>query len=328
MLEQAKENLRSGFTAFGLVEHFDESLVLFRRLLGLRTIIYIQQRVATRPRGSEVPQEAVRLAERFNRHDMELYRWAREQFEQMVTDEEIDFAADVAALQTARGGGVPRPSPVEAADAKALWELLVRTRSELFVDHRDRARAEVAGRRGDTSRLLESLDHRLAELSSLAIAAPLAVEEAPVSEEPPTQPRPQDRKGRPRPAGAAKPRERPVGAGKDRNHPAGAGKGRERPAEGGNGRVERPKRRDRLTTRAARVAESRDHAVARLEDVQARLQALESRPGVSVESERLREEAANLQRRVDMLSTRCAQISSRLGATAADDADGGDPTAG
>jgi hypothetical protein len=127
MLEQAKHNLRSGFTAFGLAERFDESLVLFKRLLGLRTIVYVQRRVSTRPRGSEVPEESVRIAERFNRFDAELYRWARDTFAQSVADEEIDFAADVAALRAARGGDMS-PAPPEAVDRGELWELLVERR--------------------------------------------------------------------------------------------------------------------------------------------------------------------------------------------------------
>jgi Galactose-3-O-sulfotransferase len=143
MLEQAKHNLRSGFTAFGLAERFDESLVLFKRLLGLRTIVYVQRRVSTRPRGSEVPEESVRIAERFNRFDAELYRWARDTFEQSVADEDIDFAADVAALRAARGGDMS-PAPPEAVDRGELWELLVRTRCELLVERRELARSAPA----------------------------------------------------------------------------------------------------------------------------------------------------------------------------------------
>lgn len=171
MLAQAKENLQSGFTAFGLVERFDESLVLFRRLLGLRSIVYVRQRVASRPRGAEVPEEALRMAEHFNRYDVELYRWAREAFGQAVDSADADFAADVAALQGARDGDVSHvPEAPGAVDRDTLWELLVRTRTELLTDRRDRARAEVAGR-DDMPALLEELNEKLAELSDLDVAA-------------------------------------------------------------------------------------------------------------------------------------------------------------
>jgi hypothetical protein len=168
VLEQAKQNLRSRFTGFGLAERFDESLVLFKRLLGLRTIVYVQQRVSTRPRGSEVPEESVRIAEHFNRYDIELYRWAQETFGQAVAGEGIDFAADVAALQVARSGDLS-PAPPEAGDRDALWELLVSARSELLVERRDIARSARAADR-ETRNLLGLLHQDLASLGKRAPA--------------------------------------------------------------------------------------------------------------------------------------------------------------
>ena len=40
MLEQAKHNLREELVFFGLTERFDESLVLAKRRLGFRSILY------------------------------------------------------------------------------------------------------------------------------------------------------------------------------------------------------------------------------------------------------------------------------------------------
>ena len=40
MLEQAKHNLRDDIVYFGLTERFDESLVLAKRRLGFRSILY------------------------------------------------------------------------------------------------------------------------------------------------------------------------------------------------------------------------------------------------------------------------------------------------
>src|SRR4029077_9700136 len=63
LLEQAKENLRGAFTAFGIVERFDESLALLAQELGLESILYVRRRSATSPRGADVPDDMVRLAE-------------------------------------------------------------------------------------------------------------------------------------------------------------------------------------------------------------------------------------------------------------------------
>jgi Sulfotransferase family len=83
MLEQAKRNLRGESLFFGLTERFDESLALAKQRLGLRNIAYeSSKRVnATRPRGEAIPRELLRAAERCNRFDIELYRYAEELFE-------------------------------------------------------------------------------------------------------------------------------------------------------------------------------------------------------------------------------------------------------
>ena len=60
MLEQAKENLRSRFTAFGIVERFDESLAMLKGALDLSSVVYVQRRVTSRPRGADVPDDAAK----------------------------------------------------------------------------------------------------------------------------------------------------------------------------------------------------------------------------------------------------------------------------
>ena len=78
MLERAKHNLRDGLVFFGLTERFDESLVLAKQRLGLRSILYrSNSRVNTsRPRGDEIPPTAA-SGRACNRYDTELYHYAR-----------------------------------------------------------------------------------------------------------------------------------------------------------------------------------------------------------------------------------------------------------
>ena len=105
MLEQAKRNLGEVFLAFGLSERFDESLVLIMRRLGLARATYARQRVSDRPRGNEVPPDVRNSAERANRFDIELHRWATERFERIIADQDTGFEVDLAShrLETIRG---------------------------------------------------------------------------------------------------------------------------------------------------------------------------------------------------------------------------------
>lgn len=101
MLQAAKENLRSRILAFGLAEHFDESLVLIGRKLGLENLVYQRRRYNTgRPR--TISDEISAYVRDFDRYDVELYDSARELFAQRVADEGEGFAEQVQALREVR----------------------------------------------------------------------------------------------------------------------------------------------------------------------------------------------------------------------------------
>ena len=104
MLEEAKENLRSGFAAFGIVERFDESLVLLAEPLGIESLLYVQERVSDRDRGADVAPAALRAAQGANEIDAELYRFAVDLFDQRVAEQGAEFHVDVAAVRAAREG--------------------------------------------------------------------------------------------------------------------------------------------------------------------------------------------------------------------------------
>ena len=83
-LADAIENL-SRFAAVGLVERFDESLVLFRKILGWRRIHYVKGNVTKgRPAREEIPTTTVRIIEERNAFDMELYRFASARFDEIL----------------------------------------------------------------------------------------------------------------------------------------------------------------------------------------------------------------------------------------------------
>jgi hypothetical protein len=132
MLEAAKRNLREELVFFGLTERFDESLVLAKRRLGLRGILYRSSgRVNPgRPRGDQVPAELRRAAERCNRYDIELYRYAQELFEkELESARDLEFEVELAALRAGKTEGeleVTTPAPAGFGGDEETWGMLVR----------------------------------------------------------------------------------------------------------------------------------------------------------------------------------------------------------
>jgi Sulfotransferase family len=158
MLEQAKANLSTNLAFFGLTERFDESLVLAKRKLGLRVILYRSSgRVnSDRPRGKQVPDELRREAEHANRYDIELYRYAKELFERELEQPDLEFEAELAALRAAKEEGeleVKAPVPAGFGGDQEAWRLLVRataTAQRLEWDLAWVANRAAAGTRGGT----------------------------------------------------------------------------------------------------------------------------------------------------------------------------------
>jgi hypothetical protein len=133
MLEAAKRNLREGLVFFGLTERFDESLVLAKRRLGLRGIAYRSSgRVnSARPRGNQIPADLRRTAERCNRYDIDLYRYAKELFEEELEPRDLEFEVDLAALDAAKGDDdtVKTPVPSSFGGDDEAWRMLVSARA-------------------------------------------------------------------------------------------------------------------------------------------------------------------------------------------------------
>ena len=104
------------------VESFDESLVLARRRLGLRSILYGRPgakasggRVnASRPRGDEIPAALRKAAEDCNRHDIALYEHALELFESAPEHEGRTLPESAAAPESPpaeKAETLPAPAP-------------------------------------------------------------------------------------------------------------------------------------------------------------------------------------------------------------------------
>jgi hypothetical protein len=178
MLENAKRNLTHGLVSFGLSERFDESLVLTRRRLGLRTVlVQVGEREQSRhrsggrvnperPRGDEIPREMRRSAERCNLHDLELYRYAQQVFDDAPEPSELAFKIEVAALSAARASGdidLSVAAPPEYSGDETSWRFLLEA-SALSL-RRERELAEVSALSQELTQHGDDVLRKLAELS-------------------------------------------------------------------------------------------------------------------------------------------------------------------
>jgi hypothetical protein len=97
-LDQAKENLNEWFGVVGLVECFDESLLLMKKRYGWGDVSYHRRNSAPdRPKKEDYPQHVVREIKQRNRLDAELYEYGKERLSGKL--EEIDLSEELRSLR-------------------------------------------------------------------------------------------------------------------------------------------------------------------------------------------------------------------------------------
>ncbi|AGY60171.1 sulfotransferase family 2 domain-containing protein [Gloeobacter kilaueensis] len=85
MYEEAKENLEKWFPVVGLLERFDESLLLWRSLFGWKLPLYVRRNANSRRKSvREISSEVRAIVEQVNRYDTQLYAHACLLFEQHI----------------------------------------------------------------------------------------------------------------------------------------------------------------------------------------------------------------------------------------------------
>ncbi len=87
LLERAKSNVREHFYSLGLVERFDESLLLFQHELGWRDCFYVSRNVRRDQRAApDLDSQLLAEVAAKNQLDIELYEWARRRFESRIAE--------------------------------------------------------------------------------------------------------------------------------------------------------------------------------------------------------------------------------------------------
>lgn len=125
-LAAAKRNLERVFGFVGVQERFDESLLLLKDFMGLRSIFY-ERRNALRPGLKDaVGEEGLRLARRLNEADAELHAFALRLFDERVRAQGPGFVARLEEFRTvnakygriceliSRKEGLPRGGDIDA----------------------------------------------------------------------------------------------------------------------------------------------------------------------------------------------------------------------
>lgn len=86
MLAQAKENLKKHFAVVGISERFDEFLQLLGHKFGWEIPPYKNLNVSdNRKKRDDIDRETLAVIEKYNQLDMELYRFARDLFEEQYS---------------------------------------------------------------------------------------------------------------------------------------------------------------------------------------------------------------------------------------------------
>jgi hypothetical protein len=88
-LAQAKRNIVDYFSVCGIMERFDETLVLLKRELAWKTtsLYYARENTLRRPRVLDAPRSWIEAAEGQNPLDLELYAFARSRLERLVAED-------------------------------------------------------------------------------------------------------------------------------------------------------------------------------------------------------------------------------------------------
>lgn len=101
VLDAVKDNIENHFSVVGLVEKFDETLVLLRQAYKWSFPVYSRQnKTSKKQKKVEIDSDLIRIIEEKNSWDMELYEFASKRFQQSTCSFPGDFQKELSMLQT------------------------------------------------------------------------------------------------------------------------------------------------------------------------------------------------------------------------------------
>lgn len=89
-LDIAMDNIGKHFSAIGITERFEESLVLFGKIYGWKNLSYVKRNVTTsKPRDLQLGAGLLEKLREHNSLDIELYKFANERFEALLLEHDV-----------------------------------------------------------------------------------------------------------------------------------------------------------------------------------------------------------------------------------------------
>jgi Sulfotransferase family len=96
LLEIAKKNIQEKFAVAGLLERYDETLILYKKYLGWNFPLYIKENITyKKPKLGEISETALAVIKKYNEYDLELYQYVKERFEELIGQQSEDFAREL-----------------------------------------------------------------------------------------------------------------------------------------------------------------------------------------------------------------------------------------
>lgn len=105
ILESAKKNLQEEFAVVGLAERFDETLILLKRKFKWNLPFYIKANTTKdRPLKNDISQETLKIIEKYNELDVELFEFVNKKFQAVITQSGSLFEMELKQLQLVNTG--------------------------------------------------------------------------------------------------------------------------------------------------------------------------------------------------------------------------------
>lgn len=100
LLESAKKNLHDYFAMVGLMERFDESLLIMKRLFGWEDVFYERKNVSKeRSTINELPADVLDVIVAHNQLDIQLYQYVQTLLEEMIAQQGESFIQELEEFQ-------------------------------------------------------------------------------------------------------------------------------------------------------------------------------------------------------------------------------------
>lgn len=102
LLDIAKRNLRDRFLMVGITERFDESLVMLRQLIGIKTLLHTRANTnPAKPQSDPLSEEDIQLAIAHHQLDLELYDYGNQLLDQQIASLGESFQRELTLFRNA-----------------------------------------------------------------------------------------------------------------------------------------------------------------------------------------------------------------------------------